>query len=86
MPRSRAGPPAAGDAFLLPSYATVFLGATIINPGRFNVVGLLVAIMIIAVGINGLELLGAPFWIQDIFEGGALIGAVAISRLRSGTG
>jgi len=78
-----AGPPDVGTSYLLPAYATVFLGATIIRPGRFNVWGLIVAILIIAVGINGLELLGGPFWIQDLFEGGALIGAVTISRLRT---
>lgn len=78
-----AGPPDTGTAFLLPAYATVFLGATIIRPGRFNVWGLIVAILIIAVGINGLELLGAPFWVQDIFEGLALIAAVALTRFRA---
>lgn len=78
-----AGPPGTGTAFLLPAYATVFLGATIIRPGRFNVWGLIVAILIIAVGINGLELLGAPFWVQDLFEGVALIAAVALTRLRA---
>jgi ribose transport system permease protein len=78
-----AGPPDTGTAFLLPAYATVFLGATIIRPGRFNVWGLIIAILIIAVGINGLELLGAPFWVQDLFEGVALIAAVALTRLRA---
>jgi ribose transport system permease protein len=78
-----AGAPGIGQSFLLPAYATVFLGGTIIKPGRFNVLGLIVAILIIAVGINGLELLGGPFWIQDLFEGGALIGAVALSTARS---
>jgi ribose transport system permease protein len=78
-----AGPPETGTSFLLPAYATVFLGATIIRPGRFNIWGLIVAILIIAVGINGLELLGSPFWVQDIFEGVALIAAVALTRLRA---
>jgi len=78
-----AGPPDTGTAFLLPAYATVFLGATIIRPGRFNIWGLIIAILIIAVGINGLELLGTPFWVQDLFEGAALIAAVALTRLRA---
>jgi ribose transport system permease protein len=78
-----AGAPGVGQSFLLPAYATVFLGGTILKPGRFNVWGLIIAILIISVGINGLELLGGPFWIQDLFEGGALIGAVALSTVRS---
>jgi ribose transport system permease protein len=77
------GPPGVGDAFLLPAYATAFLGATIIRPGRFNVGGLVVAILILAVGINGFELLGAPFWVQSLFQGTALVGAVALAQVRS---
>jgi ribose transport system permease protein len=72
-----------GDSFLLPAYATAFLGATIIRPGRFNVGGLVVAILILAVGINGFELLGTPFWVQSLFQGVALVGAVAIAQIRS---
>ncbi|MCU1367244.1 MAG: monosaccharide transporter rane protein family [Ilumatobacteraceae bacterium] len=78
-----AGPPGVGQSFLLPAYATVFLGATIIRPGRFNVGGLIVAILIISVGINGIELLGGPFWVENLFEGVALIGAVAVTRIRA---
>jgi ribose transport system permease protein len=78
-----AGAPSVGQGFLLPAYATVFLGGTILKPGRFNVWGLIIAILIIAVGINGLELVGGPFWIQDLFEAVALIGAVALSTVRS---
>ena len=77
------GPPGVGDSFLLPAYATAFLGATIIRPGRFNVGGLVVAILILAVGINGFELLGTPFWVQSLFQGVALVGAVAIAQIRS---
>jgi ribose transport system permease protein len=76
------GPPGVGDSFLLPAYATAFLGATIIKPGRFNVAGLVVAILILAVGINGFELLGAPFWVESLFQGLALVGAVALSQIR----
>ena len=31
--RLGSGPPGAGSPYLLPAYATAFLGATIINPG-----------------------------------------------------
>jgi ribose transport system permease protein len=80
------GPPGVGESFLLPAYATAFLGATIIKPGRFNVAGLVVAILIIAVGINGFELLGAPFWVESLFQGTALVGAVALSQVRRRSG
>ncbi len=53
-----------------------------IEPGRFNVPGLFVAILLVAVGINGLQLLGGAFWIVDIFQGATLIVAVSLVRLR----
>jgi ribose transport system permease protein len=80
--RLGSAPPNVGGAFLLPAFATAFLGSTIIEPGRFNVGGLLVAIFIIAIGINGLQLMGIPFWVVDTFQGAALIVAVVLSRLR----
>jgi len=51
-----------------------------------GIVGLVVAILIIAVGINGFELLGAPFWVESLFQGTALVGAVALSQVRRRSG
>jgi ribose transport system permease protein len=71
----------AGNPYLLPAFAAAFLGSTQIKPGRFNVVGTLVAIYLLAVGVKGLQLHypGNP-WISDLFNGLALIFAVALSR------
>jgi ribose transport system permease protein len=71
----------AGNAFLLPCFAAAFLGSTQIKPGRFNVAGTLVAIYLLATGVKGLQLQypGNP-WISDLFNGAALILAVALSR------
>ena len=80
--RLGSGPPGVGAGYLLPSYAVAFLGATMIRPGRFNVPGLFVAIGIIAIGINGLQLEGIAFWVVEVFQGGALLVAVIISQLR----
>jgi len=79
---SGSGPPNVGSAYLLPAYSSAFLGATMIRPGRFNVPGLLVAVLLVAVGINGLQLIGISFWVVDLFQGLALIVAVSLSRLR----
>ena len=81
--RIGAGAPDTGSAYLLPAFATAFLGSTMIKPGRFNVLGLIVAVFIVAIGINGLQLLGIPFWITDIYQGVVLVLAVSIARLRS---
>lgn len=76
------GQPDVGAQYLLPSYAAAFLGSTMIKPGRFNVVGLLVGLAILAVGINGLQLQGIPFWVIATFQGGALILAVVLTKVR----
>jgi ribose transport system permease protein len=74
--------PDVGSQYLLPAFAAAFLGATTIEPGRFNVWGSLVAIFLLAVLVVGLVQLGAPFWVSPVFNGGALIVAVALARSR----
>ena len=73
--------PSAGSAYLLPPVTAAFLGASAIKLGRFNVLGTLVAIYLLAVGITGLQLLGIQNWIVDVFNGACLIGAVGLTRL-----
>lgn len=70
----------AGSPYLLPAFSAVFLGATQIKPGRFNVWGTVVSIYLLAVGVKGLELKWptAP-WITDLFDGVVLIVAVALA-------
>ena len=69
----------AGDSYLLPAYAAAFLGATQIKPGRFNVGGTLVALYLLAIGVKGLQLRYPSLpWIADLFQGLALIIAVAL--------
>jgi ribose transport system permease protein len=68
-----------GSSFLLPTFAAVFLSATQVKPGRFNVWGMVVAIVLIATGEKGLELAGLPLWITDMFDGVALLLAVGTS-------
>lgn len=69
-----------GPELLLPAYAAAFLGVTTWKPGYFNVPGAVVAIVLLAVGFNGLNLLGAPFWVQPIFNGTVLVVAVITAR------
>ncbi len=71
-----------GPTFLLPAFAAVFLGSTQIKPGRVNVWGTLVAIFLLATGVKGLQLMGAPFWVDSLFNGIVLIAAVALAGLR----
>jgi ribose transport system permease protein len=73
--------PSAGTALLLPAFAAVFLGSTVLYPGRFNPWGTLVAVYFLTTGIDGLAMLGVSTFVQQLFYGGALIVAVLLSSL-----
>lgn len=73
--------PTVGPTLLLPAFASAFLGATTITPGRFNAWGTFVAVYFLVTGLTGLELLGLSGWIEQVFYGGSLIVAVAFSKL-----
>ncbi|MFL5838927.1 MAG: ABC transporter permease [Thermoleophilaceae bacterium] len=72
-----------GNPFLLPAFAAGFLGATTIKIGRQNAWGTVVAVYLLAVGTTGLQLLGAADWVDDVFNGSALVLGVALARLVS---
>src|SRR6201999_2247618 len=72
-----------GGTLLLPAFAAAFLGSTQLIPGRFNVWGTLLAIFVLATGVQGLQLVSGASWLNDLFNGVALIIAVALSIQRS---
>jgi ribose transport system permease protein len=72
-----------GGTLLLPAFAAAFLGSTQLIPGRFNVWGTLLAIFVLATGVQGLQLVSGASWLNDMFNGVALIVAVALSIQRS---
>jgi ribose transport system permease protein len=72
--------PGFGPDLLLPAYAAAFLGVTTYRAGYYNVVGSVIGILLLAVGFNGLSLLGVPFWLQPVFNGGVLLVAVLVAR------
>ncbi|MEV4450400.1 ABC transporter permease subunit [Streptomyces mirabilis] len=80
--RIATGSPTIGPPYLLPAFAAAFLGSTQIRQGRFNVLGTLIAVYALATGVKGLQLAGAPFWLPDLFNGIALLVAVALSVRR----
>lgn len=72
--------PTAGPSFLLPAFAAAFLGATAVRVGKFNVWGTMIASYLLFTGITGLALLGQTGWVQDAFNGIALLIAVIAAR------
>lgn len=75
---SSAAPAMASDYFLY-AIAAVLLGMTMFQPGRPNVPGTLVASLVLKVLGNGLVLMGAAYYVQDIVLGAIIILAVAVS-------
>ena len=65
--------------YFLPAFASVFLGTVAVVPGRFNPLGMFVAVYFLITGIFGLQLLGYQGWVTDVFYGGVLVAAVAAS-------
>jgi len=78
---SASADPNSGDSFMLPAFAAAFLGSTTIVPGRFNAWGSFAAVYFLVTGIYGLSLMGIQVFIQNLFYGGALVIAVALSIL-----
>lgn len=74
------GDPTIGPAYLLPAFTAAFLGSTQFRGGRFNVWGTVVAVYVLATGVKGLQLAGAPVWIPELFNGTALLLAVGLAK------
>lgn len=72
--------PTAGGEYLLPAIAACFLGETSIRRGYYNVWGTVTAVFLVAAGTSGLLMLGAQAWVQPVFNGVVLIGAVLAAK------
>jgi ribose transport system permease protein len=77
---SGSGNPSFGVNLLLPAFAAIFLGATTVRPGYFNVWGTIIAILLLAAGFAGLNLAGVPLWVEPLFDGVLLLTAVLFAR------
>jgi ribose transport system permease protein len=73
--------PGSAGAYLLQPFAAAFLGTTVIQFGRFNAIGTVIGLYLLAVGVSGLQLLGAQSWVSDVFNGVTLVIAVVIATM-----
>jgi ribose transport system permease protein len=80
---SSAAPAMANDHFLY-AIAAVLLGMSMFEPGRPNIPGTLFAAFTLKVLGNGLVLLGADYYWQDIVLGTIILASVAVAA--TGTG
>lgn len=72
-----------GEPNLLTAFAACFLGAATIKSSRFNVLGTIVAALLLAVGTTGLQLFGLAAWITDLFDGAVLVIAITFASVVS---
>lgn len=72
-----------GPDYLLPSFVGALLGSTAFRTARVNVWGTIVAVMVLAVGISGIEQLGSSFFVEPLFNGTTLLIAVGLAGLAS---
>ncbi len=75
----RIGQASVGLEYLLPALVGAFLGSTTIKPGRVNVWGTVVGVTILAIGISGIQQLGALFFVEPLFNGATLLVAIGIA-------
>jgi len=75
----RIGQANVGLDFLLPALVGAFLGSTTIKPGRVNIWGSIFGILILAVGISGIQLFGGAFFVEPLFNGATLVVAIALA-------
>ena len=75
--------PQFGTAFLLPVFAACFLGSVTLTRRKFHILGTVLGVYLIETGTNGLLILGAPAFTQQLFAGAVLILATVGARYRT---
>jgi ribose transport system permease protein len=71
----------AGTPYLLNAFAAVFFGTALLREGQFHIVGTLFGVLTIAVGGNGIILVGIGSYWQYMFEGLLLVFGVGVGTL-----
>lgn len=69
-----------GVDFMLPAFTAAMLGATTIRPGRVNAPGTVIAVLLLAATVSGLQQLGARFYVEALFNGAMLLLAVGLAH------
>jgi len=77
-----AGQPQGGEPYTMDCLTVVFLGMTTIKPGQANILGTVIGVLLMGILNNGLNLIGAPFYAQNIIRGAVLIAAVTLAVSR----
>lgn len=78
--KAQLGTPNIGPNLLFPALAAAFLGAAAFKLGSFNVWGALLAVLLVQFGTTGLIIIGAPYWLDQVFSGLILVISLVLVR------
>lgn len=81
--RLGAANPEGASGFLMDGFATALLGQTVLKVGRPSPLGTFIGALLIGVLNNGLTLLGAQYYVQDITKGSIIILSVVVTSLQA---
>lgn len=73
--------PDAGQALLFPAFAAVVIGGASLSGGRGSVIGTLLGALLLSIIANGLALLAAGPFAQQMFLGVVTVGAVVLDQV-----
>ena len=73
--------PNAGQDMLFPTFAAVIIGGASLSGGRGTVVGTITGAVLLTVLVNGIAVLAAGPFVQQMVVGAVTIGAVTIDQL-----
>ena len=77
----RAGTSSACDAYMVNSFAAVYVGSATLKDGEFHIVGTLIGVLITTIAFNGLAILGIDTYAQYLFQGFIILFSVALSSV-----
>lgn len=78
---STSAQPVGGEGYLLEAFAAVFLGATVFGRGKPHLLGTLIGALFLNFVTAGMNMVGAPFALHQLIEGGVLILAVGANAM-----
>jgi len=78
--RAGVGHPNIATGYMLPAWAAAYLGTAAIRIGFPNPWGTFLAIYLLSIGVNGLTMIGAPFWVNQVFNGLSLLIGITLAR------
>lgn len=72
------GTPSMGEAYLIPSISSMFIGAVFLKDGIPNIWGSVIGAILLSILSNGFVMINMPFYLKDIIMGLVLIGSVSL--------